>query len=145
MSERTIYFKSRKSLFFSMVVLCMFLGNSVLIYTLFANANPEKTQLIISILIIVPFAMLWFYFKTAYSLSPTTFTYQTGPIKGQIPIADIRSIKLNTTLWVGFKPATATKGIIIYYNTYDEIYISPKDNTAFKEALLSISPSITVL
>ena len=42
-------------------------------------------------------------------------------------------------MWAGLKPATATKGLIIRYNTYDEIYISPESNEAFIEDLKKIN------
>ncbi len=48
-----------------------------------------------------------------------------------ITITDIRSLNINKTLWTGLKLALARKGIIIKYNKYDEIYISPKDKDTF--------------
>jgi len=41
---------------------------------------------------------------------------------------------------VGLKPATATKGLIIKYDKYNDIYISPDSNESFVEAILKINP-----
>ena len=46
---------------------------------------------------------------------------------------------------VGFKPALATKGLIIKYNKYDDIYISPNSNDTFIEAVLKINSNIKIM
>jgi hypothetical protein len=38
-----------------------------------------------------------------------------------------------------------TKGLVVYYNRYDEIYISPKKEAIFLEELLKINPKIEVV
>jgi hypothetical protein len=48
-------------------------------------------------------------------------------------------------MYVGMKPAFARNGIIVRYNKYDEIYISPPDNNEFVEELLKINPEIEVV
>jgi hypothetical protein len=71
--------------------------------------------------------LLWFYFGTNYELSyKEGLIYRSGPFHGKIRIESITEIVKGKTLWVGFKPATSGKGLIIKYNKYDEIYISPK-------------------
>jgi len=47
-------------------------------------------------------------------------------------------VQRNTTMWSGFRPATARKGIIVKYNKYDEIYFSPDSNESFIQALLGV-------
>lgn len=89
--------------------------------------------------------LLWIIFGTYYKITSTDVHYHFGPIKGKLEINNIKEITANTTLWAGFKPALDFKGIIIKYNKYDEIYFSPKDNTAFINHLLKINPEIKVL
>lgn len=90
----------------------------------------------------------WIYKETYYTLTETDFKYQSGPISGQFKISSIKELEVNKTLWLGWtslKPATALKGIIIKYNQYDRIYISPKDNEAFVKELLDINSEIKVI
>lgn len=57
-------------------------------------------------------------------------------IRGKIEIVGIKEIIIGKSLWSGFKPATAKNGLIIKYDKYNEIYISPKPMThSFKEYL----------
>ena len=42
------------------------------------------------------------------------------------------------------KPATALKGLIIKYNKYDEIYISPKTNESFVAEILKLNPEVKI-
>ena len=84
-------------------------------------------------------------FGTSYSLTSSFLNYKSGPLKGSIPLENIREIIKNKTLWVGLKPATARKGLIIKYNAYDEIYISPQDNEEFIKSILSYKADIKII
>ena len=84
-------------------------------------------------------------FGTYYQINEIEILYFNSPIKGKIQIKDIQEITANKTLWVGLKPALASKGIIIKYNKYDEIYFSLIDNKAFINELLKINPEIKVV
>ncbi|HET8839525.1 MAG TPA: PH domain-containing protein, partial [Flavobacteriaceae bacterium] len=56
-----------------------------------------------------------------------------------------REIIKGETRWCGLKPATAGKGLVVKYNKYDEIYISPKTNDSFVEKLLQLNPKIEII
>ncbi|MCI0920582.1 PH domain-containing protein [Sphingobacterium rhinopitheci] len=86
-----------------------------------------------------------FYFTTRYTVDDSYLHYRSGFIFGKVEIAKIHKIELYKTLYVGMRPATSKNGIIIYYNKYDEIYISPEDNEEFAAALSIINPSIEVI
>jgi len=88
--------------------------------------------------------LFWIYFGTNYTLNNKWLTYKSGFFKGKISIEKITEVECNKTLWVGLKPATATKGLIIKYNKYDEIYISPLTNESFCEELLKRNASIKI-
>ncbi len=85
------------------------------------------------------------YSNTHYEIDSEFFYYQSGPIRGKFPVSQIREIDVNRTLWVGtLKPATALKGLIIKYNKYDEIYISPKTNESFVAEILKLNPEVKI-
>ena len=43
------------------------------------------------------------------------------------------------------KPALATNGIIVKYNKYDEVYLSPRDKDAFIKELLKFNGNIKIV
>lgn len=86
-----------------------------------------------------------FFFTTRYKLDEKYFYYRSGFIFGKIEVSSIHKLDLNKTLFVGMRPATSRNGIIIYYNKYDEIYISPENNVEFAEALLELNPEIKII
>ena len=138
-------FSSRKDSLFTIIIIsiCLFLFGIV-----FFEVHNQKIQLTnlwpICIILIVDVLLLWLFFDTKYELNKTTFKYKSGPLKGEIPITNIKEIIKNKTLWVGLKPATARKGLIIKYNKYDEIYISPKTNESFINYIKTLNDSIKI-
>ncbi|WP_158961041.1 PH domain-containing protein [Myroides fluvii] len=91
----------------------------------------------------LPFLLLiWIYFSTTYWIQDNHLHYRSAFIRGKISIIRINEIQLNKSLWVGLKPALATKGMIITYNTHDEIYIAPIDNKELANELIEINPDI---
>ena len=68
--------------------------------------------------------LLWIYFGTRYNVSNKEgLTYRSGPIHGKIKADRIKEIVRGKTLWSGLKPALSRKGLIIRYDTYNEIYV----------------------
>ena len=93
----------------------------------------------------LPFFLLtWVYFSTAYWIKDNHLHYRSAFIRGKISIMRINEIQLNKTLWVGLKPALTTKGMIIRYNTYDEIYLAPVDKETLVKELIKINADIKI-
>ena len=96
------------------------------------------------LILVVTGMFLWIYFGTSYELSQYGFIYRFGPMNGKISINRIKEIVKGKTLWMGFRPATARKGLIIKYDLYNEIYISPKTNESFIEKILELNGNIKI-
>ncbi|RYZ80579.1 MAG: hypothetical protein EOO68_37145, partial [Moraxellaceae bacterium] len=88
--------------------------------------------------------MLWLWFDTGYKISEKELYYRSGPIRGKINITSISHITKNETNYSGLKPALATKGLIIRYGNWKEIYISPERKDEFLNILLQINPAIQI-
>ena len=98
-----------------------------------------------TLLLSLPLAIvLWVYFSTKYWIENERIHYRCMFIKGSIPIHEIKSITPNKTSWVGVRPALATKGLIIRYQKYEEIYLAPESNSEFINDLLTINPAIKI-
>ena len=94
--------------------------------------------------LIVTIFFLWVWFGTFYRLEDEYFMYQSGPLKKKIPINKIVKIKKNVRSFAGMRPALAFEYLQIRYNTYDDVFIAPKDEETFIADLLNINPKITV-
>ena len=96
----------------------------------------------ITALIIALFA--WICFGTYYKIENGFLYHRSGPFFGKMKISSIRKIKYHSG-WivpVTYRPATDTKGIVITYNKFDEVYFSPKELETFINELKSINPEI---
>jgi hypothetical protein len=88
---------------------------------------------------------IWMLYNTYYVIKDNQLLYRSAFLKGVISIDAIYEIERNKTMYAGLKPALATKGLIVKYNKYDDIYLSPKDADEFVEALIKINPAIKIV
>jgi hypothetical protein len=116
------------------------------LYRIISNGTIGYNGLILIdiLLLLVVGLLLWLYFGTKYELTQTILKYKSGPIRGKIEIERIKEIIKGKTLWAGLKPATARNGLIIKYDKWEEIYISPKTNDTFIEKILELNPAIKI-
>jgi len=100
-----------------------------------------------SIMVSIVAALIWILLDTKYCIIEEIITFNSGPFRGKININSIRKIERHSGLIVPvtYKPALGTKGLIIYYNKFDDIYISPKEEEVFLEELIRINPNIEVV
>ncbi len=85
--------------------------------------------------------------KTEYKIKENFLYWQSGPFFGKIDIKTIRKIQHHDGIFVPtvWKPALSQIGLIITYNKFDDIYISPQNESDFITELLSINPNIEIL
>ena len=139
-------FESKKDTLFSVIIL----GTNVflIIVTIAGILKGEMKKgeywSLIPVLGIVGF-LFWLYFGTNYELTKENgLIYRSGPFNGKISLERITEIIKGKTLWVGFRPATARKGLIIKYDKFNEIYISPKNNESFIKKILELNKTIKI-
>jgi len=142
---KILKFKSKKDFLFQLIILgivgfCI----SMVVVEGMGTGLDKWNFITINILLFVCGFLLWVYYGTSYELTQTHLKYNCGPIKEKIEIKEIREIIKDKTLWVGLKPATARKGLIIKYGKYDEIYISPETNDKFINHILELNDAIKI-
>ncbi|WP_209329176.1 PH domain-containing protein [Lunatimonas salinarum] len=92
-----------------------------------------------------PFAYLLYHlFNTKYWIQGPSFFYRSGFMKGEVDVDSIKSIDVGTTRWVGERAALATRGILIKYNRYDDVFVAPMDPEELIHDLLTLNPGIQV-
>lgn len=138
-------FKSERGIIFGIGILGPTAGLMVLIAAGAFRTEEALFSWLNAVLLLVVALFLWIWVDTGYSIREGRLFYRSGPFRGSIVISNIRELINNKTLWSGLKPALATKGVIIRYNRYDEIYISPANRQEFIRALLAINERIRVI
>lgn len=139
-------FSSKRDVFFSILILgsVAFLFGFPVLGFLFGWLEKSDFWVAIPFSVII-FLLLWIYFGTSYELTETEFIYRSGPLKGRIKIDQIREIRKGKTLYSGLKPATSGKGLIIKYQKFNEIYISPNTNELFIEEIIRRNKNIIII
>lgn len=80
---------------------------------------------------------------TSYIISENQLTVKSmGIVNDTIEIPKIRKVEKSNSLLSS--PALSLDRLVVRFNTFDEVYISPKDKKAFVEDLLRINPDIEV-
>ena len=142
---KPLKFKSKKDFLYQLITLGIVGFCISMVVVEGVGTELDKWNFItINISLFVCGFLLWIYYGTYYVLTQTHLKYNCGPIKGKIEIKEIREIIKDKTLWVGLKPATARKGLIIKYGKYDEIYISPETNDKFINHILELNDAIKI-
>ena len=100
--------------------------------------------LLASIHILIISFIIWIYTTTFYTIKGTDLDWKSGPFYGKIDIAKINKIEYHKgiivpTIW---KPALSHIGLIITYNKYDAIYISPEKQEEFIAKLHRLNENI---
>lgn len=120
----------------------------VLIIMMLLTKAPWRDQLIVipSLLGVMTLLFLTIYITINYKIDNEYVRYRLLFIfYGKIKIEKIHKIDVGKTLYVGMRPAFARNGLIIHYNKYEEIYISPKNNEEFVQELLKRNPNIEII
>ena len=138
-------FKSRSDIFFQVILYSACL---LVLFTLYQQLTINKIDgnsfIAVVVLLSVVAFILWLLHGTNYELNEKHLIHKAAFIKGKIPIEDINEVIIGKTMWVGYKPATARKGIIVVYNKSTRIYISPDSNESFVKKIKELNPEIKI-
>ncbi len=127
-----MHFKTKVDWFYKSIILfllAVFIVGEVSIYQ---NENTFEAVIFgLIFLLIISFLIA--------AILTTHFTFESDHLlckfslwKKKIPYATIKKIeRQQSVLYRGWKMSTAIKGLIITYNSYDELLISPENEDAF--------------
>ncbi len=142
-----ISFKSRQTLWISVLFI---LSIGVTIFAIISailklsDENLWINGLMAFLMALSGALVLWIWLGTRYIIREGKLYYYSGPVRGSIPIENIRKLEVGRTLWVGLRPALATGGIIVHFGNSEKIYISPKPNEKFVQHITSMNENIIV-
>ena len=91
--------------------------------------------------------LTWLILETHYKVDTKNLFWKSGPFNGIIAIETIKNIEFHKGLVVPviWKPALSHVRLIITYNNYDDIYISPENREEFVQILTQINPNINLI
>lgn len=137
-------FLSTKNNFTFFTLWAIVIGMAALVVNSVISDNLSIAPTIILSLVIV--MIVWVLVDTRYVIKTNFLLYRSGPFRGRIDITKIKKIKIHSGLFVpvSMKPSLDTNGLIITYNQYDDVFVSPKNRSIFLEELKKINPNIEV-
>lgn len=95
--------------------------------------NATATALTITALAIVSIIPAWLLLSTYYRVDSAILRIQAGPFSWCVPLEQIRSVTASRT-WIS-SPALSINRLKIDYGKQRFILVSPKNRTAFIEAI----------
>ncbi|MES2544339.1 MAG: PH domain-containing protein [Bacteroidota bacterium] len=141
-------FSSSKNIFLYgfMIVLCVFLLFILYILPLDTRENQPPDWVFYILIPTIVIGLIWILCDTKYIIKNKLMYYSSGPIRGKIDIEKIREVTYHSGWYVStiLKPALGTNGLLIRYNQFDDIYISPKEQEEFIAELIKINPNIII-
>ena len=116
----------------------------MLIMNVIAIVNGVWPIIVLTLIVIALF--LWLRFDTYYIIRDGQLFYKSGFVKGSVPISAMHEIIRHNKGFhsCSLKPVLAIKGLIIKYNRWDDMFVSPQNVEEFIAELQAINPNITV-
>ena len=124
-------FKTRVDQFYKLVVAFIFLLFSFILYTIDFKKDTFGFCFTLGIQILIMLFFIGSALTTKFTISSTELICETFFWKKIIPLNSFRKVEKQTGLFAGWKISTAYKGVIIHYNKYDELLISPDREQIF--------------
>ena len=125
-------FRAKKDYTFLIVFLFVLLLYSGI--SLFTIIYEDDCSVIWVFLIVLTFLALLFisiYKTTYFRLDQHNLFCKCLIFKKEIPYSAIKKVEKQQGIYAGVKFSTAWKGIIVHYNKYDELLISPENEEIF--------------
>ena len=139
-------FKSRVDWFFKSAIALILI--SFIAGFIQMKVDNESTSSLVLFSIVMGVVMLFLFSlipTTYYEIKEDQLLCKTLFFNKKLPIDSIRKIDVGNSLYAGMKMSLALKGIIIHFNKYDEIYISPENQEEFVQHLVKINPQIEII
>lgn len=113
-------------------VFVIYAGVGTLIYC--AEGKTDAFLGLGLIWVVLCFFVIWLLPKsTRYTFLEEELLCQTLIFKKRIPYSSFRKVEAANGLYAGWKMSTAWKSLLVCYNKYDELLISPENENQFIE------------
>lgn len=143
----TSEFSQKNKILIAVVMLIIVASTIPVFFDANMTGNWQAKLIVLTINILSLALLCWIISKTFYEIkNDSLLICKSGPFKKKIQIKNIKRIEFHNGLIIPslWKLSLSDKGIIIFYNQFDDIYISPKNADKFLTELLKINPNIVI-
>ena len=127
-----MHFKTKVDWFYKSIILILFAVFIVGEVSIYQNENTFEAVIFGLIFLLIISFLIVAIFTTDFTFESDHLLCKYSFWKHKIPYATIKKIeRQESVLYGGWKMSTAIKGLIIHYNSYDELLISPENEDAF--------------
>jgi hypothetical protein len=138
------FFRTRIDLGMKIIPALLFLGILIpAVYNAYHD-NWSDCFILLTVLLLQQLLFWGIFRSTHYTFEPDSLLCRSLMFTRRISYESIRKVEQNTSLYAGLKMSTAFRGIIIHYNKYDELFISPAENERFISLLKERTEGIVV-
>jgi hypothetical protein len=129
-------FKTKKDFTLFFVFLFVFLLYTVIsIFSIVYEKDYSVIWPFSVVLTVLAFLFISIYKTTYFRLEDDYLFCRSLVFTKQIPYSSIRKVEKQKVIYAGIKFSTAWKGLVVHYNKYDELLISPENEGLFIERL----------
>lgn len=125
-------FKTKVDWFFKFIILFVFLVLILGTCTIYSKEGFGESCFFGIIFLVILLFLIVSVYKTDFTFESSQIICKSIFWKVEIPYSKIKKIeRQHSFIFAGWKMSTSIKGLIIYYNTYDELLISPENEDEF--------------
>lgn len=139
-------FKSKIDWFFKGFIL-LFFGLGIVGTIFLLKNNEDRNDLVFFQVFFTGLAIFFYALKqtTDYTFKQDVLYCRSVIFHKSLPYSSIRKIEIGTKLYGGLKFSTSLQGLVIHFNKFDDLFISPENPELFIEKLLVLNPDITII
>ena len=138
-------FRAKRDWFFGLIWLFVFVLYSFIgLIEVVVNESYESLLILYSISLLLGILFIVIQRSTSYEIRDSELLIcKMLFFKKQILIQSIRKIERANGLYVGWKMNTSWKCLIVHYNKYDELLISPEKESEFIREITQLNTTIS--
>jgi hypothetical protein len=123
----------------------MFIVYAAIAVTICYNGGAISELYVLAYVWIGLGALFYLLLKTTfYTVDQEDLVCHIFGFKKKIPLKEITKIEPQKGIYAGLKINTSWRGIVVYYGTWNEILISPSDESGFIAAIRAKNPNLLV-
>jgi hypothetical protein len=139
-------FKTKKDYTFLLVFLFVFLlYTCISIFIIIYENDYPVIGAFLVILTLLAGLFIAIYKTTFFRLDENYLFCKSLIFTKKIPYSSIRKVEKQQGIYAGIKFSTAWKGLVVHYNKYDELLISPDNEEIFLEKINEQMEAIRIL
>jgi hypothetical protein len=123
----------------------MFIVYAAIAVTICYNGGAISELYVLAYVWIGLGALFYLLLKTTfYTVDQEDLVCHIFGFKKKIPLKEITKIEPQKGIYAGLKINTSWRGIVVYYGKWNEILISPSDESGFIAAIRAKNPNLLV-